>query len=82
MLEFETLEEFSVASEDNATTVTVRLRRLLNHTPSRFCPEPYFLDLTIGSICHPYYGIEQQNAREIAARFLLKHLNAITPPLH
>lgn len=82
MLEFETLEELSVASELSGATVTVKLRRLLNHKPTRFSPAPYCLDLKVGSIRHQHYGIDEQRARETAARFLLKHIKGIAPPLH
>lgn len=82
MFAFETLEEFSVASEVTDATVSVKLRRLLNHKPTRFSPAPYCLDLAVGSICHQHYGIDEQSARETAARFLLKHANGIAPPLH
>ncbi|WP_205194900.1 hypothetical protein [Burkholderia sp. Ax-1719] len=81
MLEFETLEEFSVASEVSDATVTVKLRRLLNHKPTRFSPAPYCLDLTVGSICRQHYGIDELHARETAARFLLTHIKGIAPPL-
>jgi hypothetical protein len=82
MLEFETLEEFSVDSEVSDGTVKVRLRRLLDHKPTRFSPAPYCLDLAVGSICRQHYGIDEQRARETAARFLLKHVKGIAPPLH
>jgi hypothetical protein len=72
MLEFETLEEFSVASEVSDAAVKVRLRRLLNHEPTRFSPAPFCLDLAAGSICPQHYGIDEQRAHEAAARFLLK----------
>jgi len=81
-LEFETLEELSVASEVSDATVTVKLRRLLNHTPTRFSPAPYCLDLAVGSICRQHYGIDEPRAREMAARFLLKHVKGIAPQLH
>lgn len=82
MLEFETLEEFSVASEVSDATVTVRLRRMLNHRPTRFSPAPYCLDLAVGSICRQHYGIDELRARETAGRFLMKHVKGIAPPLH
>jgi hypothetical protein len=83
MLEFETLEEFSIASEvSDDATVTVKLRRLLNHKPTRFSPTPYCLDLAVGSICHQHYGLDEQRARETAARFLMKHVKGIAPLLH
>lgn len=81
-LEFETLEECSVASEIGGTTVKVRLRRLLNHKPTRFSPGPYCLDLAVGSVVHQHYGINEPRAREAATRFLLKHVKGIAPPLH
>jgi hypothetical protein len=82
MLEFETLEEFSVASEVSDATVTVTLRRMLNHKPTRFSPAPYCLDLAVGSVVHRHYGIDEPRARETATRFLLKHVKGIAPPLH
>lgn len=82
MLEFETLEEFSVASEVSDATVSVKLRRLLNHKPNRFSPAPYCLDLSIGSVRRQHYGIDEQCAREMTARFLLEHIKGIAPPLH
>ncbi|WP_423195848.1 hypothetical protein DFLDMN_003097 [Cupriavidus sp. H19C3] len=82
MLEFETLEEFSVASEVSDATVTVKLRRMLNHKPTRFSPEPYCLDLAVGSICRQHYGIDELRAHGTAARFLMKHVKGIAPPLH
>ena len=82
MLEFETLEEFSVESEVSDATVTVKLRRLLNHKPTRLSPAPYCLDLAVGSVRRQHYGIDEQRAREAAARFLLKHVKGIAPPLH
>lgn len=82
MLEFETLEEFSIASEVSDATVTVKLRRLLNRKPTRFSPAPYCLDLAVGSICHQHYGIDEQRARETAARFLMKHVKGIAPLPH
>lgn len=82
MLEFETLEEFSVASEVSDATVVVRLRRQLNYKPSRFTSGPYCLDLTVGSVAHQHYGIDELRAREAAARFLLKYVNGIAPSLH
>ncbi|CAG9223734.1 conserved hypothetical protein [Paraburkholderia tropica] len=82
MMEFETLEEFSVASEISDATVKVRLRRQLNHKPTRFSPAPYCLDLAVGSVVYQHYGIDEQRAREAAMRFLLKHVNGVAPPLH
>ena len=82
MPEFETLEEFSVASEVSDATVTVKLRRILNHKPTRFSPAPYCLDLTVGSICRQHYGIDELRAREAAARFLLTHIKGVAPSLH
>ncbi|MCA8137297.1 hypothetical protein [Burkholderia cepacia] len=82
MLEFETLEEFSVTSEISDATVKVRLRRLLNHKPTRLGPAPYCLDLAAGSVVHQHYGIDERSARETATRFLLKHVKGIAPPLH
>ncbi len=81
-LVFETLEEFSVASEVSDATVTVKLRRMLNHKPTRFSPAPYCLDLTVGSICRQHYGIDELRAREAAARFLLTHIKGVAPSLH
>lgn len=80
--EFETMEEFSVPSEVCNTTVKVRLRRQLSHKPTRFSPGPYFLDLSVGSIHYPYYGVDEKSAREAAVRFLLEHVNGIAPTLH
>lgn len=82
MSEFEILEEFSIASEVSDATVSVRLRRLLNHKPTRFSPAPYCLDLTVGSVIHQHFGIDEQRAREAATRFLLKHVKGIAPTLH
>ncbi len=82
MLEFETLEEFSVASEVSDATVTVKLRRMLNHKPTQFSPAPYCLDLAVGSVVQQHYGIDELRARETAARFLLTHVKGIAPPLH
>ncbi|BCF95694.1 hypothetical protein PPGU19_002630 [Paraburkholderia sp. PGU19] len=81
-LEFETVEEFSVASEVSDATVTVKLRRMLNHKPSRFSPAPYCLDLAVGSICRHHYGIDELRARDTATRFLLMHVKGIAPLLH
>lgn len=82
MFEFETLEEFSIASEVSDATVTVKLRRQLNHKPTRFSSGPCRLDLTVGSICRQHYGIDETRARETATRFLLEHVKGICPPLH
>lgn len=82
MLELETLEEFSVASEVSDVTVTVKLRRMLNHKPTRFSPAPYCLDLAVGSVVQQHYGIDESRAHEAATRFLLKHVKGIAPPLH
>jgi hypothetical protein len=82
MLEFETLEEFSVASEVSDATVTVKLRRQLNHKPTPYSPEPYRLDLTVGGIRRQCYGIAEKCAHETAVRFLLEHVKGIAPPLH
>ncbi|QVN12396.1 hypothetical protein [Burkholderia sp. LAS2] len=82
MSEFETLEEFSVASEISDATVTVRLRRMLNHKPTRFSPAPCCLDLAVGSVVQQHFGIDESRARETTARFLLKHVKGIAPPLH
>lgn len=82
MLEFEILEEFSVASEVSEATVKVRLRRMLKHKPTRFSPAPYCLDLAVGSVLSQHYGIDEQRARETATRFLLEHVKGIAPPLH
>jgi hypothetical protein len=82
MMEFETVEEFSVASKVSGTTVTVKLRRMLNHRPTRFSPAPYCLDLGVGSVVQQHYGIDEPRAREVATRFLLKHAEGIAPPLH
>lgn len=82
MLKFETLEEFSVNSEISDATIKVRLRRLLNHKPMQFSPSPYCLDLAAGSVVHQHYGIDEPRARETAARFLLRHVKGIAPPLH
>ncbi|MBM5643584.1 hypothetical protein [Burkholderia pseudomallei] len=82
MSEFETLEEFSVASDVSDATVTVRLRRQLNHKPTRFSSGPCRLDLTVGSVRRQYYGIDELRARETVARFLLEHVKGIVPPLH
>lgn len=70
--EFEILEEFSIASEVSDAKVTIKLRHQLNHNPTRYSPEPYCLDLTVGSIRRHHYGIDEQRAREAAARFLLE----------
>ncbi|WP_250459580.1 hypothetical protein [Caballeronia sp. INML5] len=82
MLKFETLEEFSVASEITDTTVKVKLRRQLDHIPTRFSPAPYCLDLTVGSICRHHYGLDEKDAIEAAVRFLLDHVKGTAPPLH
>lgn len=82
MLKFETLEEFSVASEITDTAVKVKLRRQLDHIPTQFSPAPYCLDLTVGSICRHHYGLDEKGALATAARFLLNHIKAIAPPLH
>lgn len=82
MLEFETVEEFSVASEVSDATVTVKLRRMLNHKPTRFISAPYCLNLTVAGVARQYYGIDELRARETAARFLLEHVKGIAPPLH
>lgn len=79
---FETIEEFAVDSEIADTTVKVRLRRQINHKPTRFSHGPYWLDLQVGSVHVPYYGVDERFAREAAARFLLQHTNGIAPPLH
>ncbi|CBJ36682.1 protein of unknown function [Ralstonia solanacearum CMR15] len=82
MLEFETLDEFSIASEVTDATVTVKLRRMLNHKSTQVSSAPYCLDLVVGSICRQHWGIDWQRAREMAARFLLEHVKGIAPPLH
>ncbi|VWD50098.1 hypothetical protein BLA17378_08655 [Burkholderia aenigmatica] len=82
MMEFETVEEFSVGSKVSGTTVTVKLRRMLNHKPTRFSAAPYCLDLRVGSVVQQHYGIDELRARETAARFLLTHVKGIAPPLH
>lgn len=82
MSEFETLEEFSAGSEGSDGTVTVKLRRMLNHRPTRFSPAPYFLDLAVGSVVQQHYGIDKLGAYEATIRFLLKHREGIAPPLH
>ncbi len=82
MLEFETLEEFSVASEISDAIVKVRLRLELNHKPMPFSLAPYCLDLAVGSVLLQYYGIDESRAREAATRFLLKHVKGMAPSLH
>ncbi|CAM2163169.1 conserved hypothetical protein [Burkholderia latens] len=70
-LEFETLEEFSVASEVSDATVTVKLRRMLNHKPTGFSAAPYGLGLAVGSVCHRHYGMVEKSAREKKVCMLL-----------
>jgi len=82
MFEYETLEEFSVVSKVSDTVVKVRLRRQLNHQPTRFNAAPYCLDLQVGSICYQQDGIDEIHAREATVRFLLEHVNGIAPPKH
>lgn len=82
MPEFETLEEFAITSKVSGAIVKVRLRRQLNHKPTRFSPAPYFLDLQVGTVHFPYYGVDEQSAHEAATRFLLEHVNGIAPRLH
>jgi len=81
-LEFETLEEFSVKSEVSDATVTVRLRRQLNHEPTRYSSGPYRIDLTVGSVHRQHYGIDELRARVTAVRFVLAHVKGVAPPLH
>lgn len=82
MLKFETLEEFAVASEVSDVTVTVKLRRMLDHKQTPFSPAPYCLDMAVGSVVQQHYGIDKLRARETAVRFLLTHVKGIAPPLH
>ncbi|WP_176158885.1 hypothetical protein [Burkholderia multivorans] len=80
--EFETIEEFTVNSEVANTTIKVRLRRQMNHKPTRLSRDSYWLDLYVGSVHVPCYGVEERTAREAAARFLLEHVNGIAPIRH
>ena len=80
--EFETIEEFAVDSEVADTTVEVRLRRQLNHKPTRFSAGPYWLDLQVGSVHVSHYGVDEHFAREAAARFLLQHVDGVAPYLN
>lgn len=79
---FETLEDISVPSEIDDTTVAVRLRRQLNYQPSRFTSGPYWVDLRVGSVHKPYYCVDRQFAKEAATRFLLEHVKGIAPSRH
>jgi len=81
-MEFETLEEFAIDSNIRDTTVTVRLRRQLNHKPTRFSPAPYCVDLMVGSVSYQYYGLDESKAREATVRFLLEHVDGVAPLLH
>lgn len=80
--QFETIEEFSVHSEIADTTVRIRLRRKVHYKPTRFSRGPFWLDLHAGSVHVPYYGVDEQVAKEAAARFLLKHISGIAPSVH
>ncbi|MBD2956241.1 hypothetical protein [Burkholderia pseudomallei] len=80
--EFETIEEFAVDSEIADTTVRVRLRRQINHKPTRLSRGPFWLDLHVGSVHVPHYGVDEQFAREAAARFLLQYVDEIAPRVH
>lgn len=82
LLEFETVEEFSVDSEVADTTVKVRLRRQINHKPTRYSRGPYWLDLRVGSEHVPHYCVDERFAREAASRFLLEHVKGIAPTRH
>ncbi len=80
--QFETIEEFTATSEISDTTVKVRLRRQVNHEPTRFIRGPYWLDLHAGRVHVPHYGVDENFAREAAARFLLQYVQGIAPRLH
>lgn len=82
MPKFEMLEDISVTSEISDATITARLRRQLDYKPSRFTSGPYWLDLRVGSVHVSHYGVAHDFAHEAAARFLLKHVNGISPRLH
>ncbi len=81
MLKFESLEEFSVASEARDATVAVKLHRQLNHKPTRYGPEPYRLDVAGGRIHLLHYGIAEKHAKETATRFSREHAKGIAPAL-
>ncbi|VVE42764.1 hypothetical protein PMO31116_04202 [Pandoraea morbifera] len=80
--EFQTVEEFSVDSEIADATVKVRLRRQINHKPTRYSRGPYWLDLRVGGVHVPHYGVGERFAREAALRFLLEHVKGIAPTRH
>lgn len=77
--EFETIEELSVDSEVSDATVKVRLRRQTNHKPIKYSRGPYWLDLQVGGVHVPHYGVDERFAREAACRFLLEHVKGIAP---
>ena len=81
---FEVVEDFEVESDiyTDGTKVRVRLRRQLNHRPSRFARGPYWLDLHVGSYHEPHWNVDEATAQEAACRFLLKHVNGIAPTLN
>lgn len=79
---FETIEEYSVASEVSDATVSIRLRRQLNYQLSRFTSGPYWLDLRVGGVHRSYYCVDQRAAKETATRFLLEHVKGIAPSVH
>ena len=79
---FETIEEYSIASKVSDATVSIRLRRQLNYHPSRFTSGPYWLDLLVGSVHRPYYCVDHHFAQEAATRFLLEHVKGIMPVKH
>lgn len=80
--EFETVEEYSVESEVSEATVKVRLRRQTNHKLTRYSRGSYWLDLQVGSVHVPHYGVEERFAREAVSRFLLEHIKGIAPTRH
>lgn len=81
---FETVEHFEDVSavHPGGTKVKVTLRLQLNYKPSRSTSGPYWLDLRVGGVHIPYYGISEEKAIEAACRFLLEHLDGLTPPHH
>ncbi|BCL91904.1 hypothetical protein ACNRBV_17580 [Ralstonia pseudosolanacearum] len=81
---FEIIEDLEQESEvyDAGTLVRVTLRRLLDYKPSRVTSGPYCLDLRVGSLHFPRYGLSEGAAREAACCFLLEHVKGIAPTRH
>jgi hypothetical protein len=81
---FEVVEDIEETSDIRTSEVKVRvtIRRDLEYKPSQFTAGPYCLDVRVGQQHLSHYGLSEMSAREVACRYLLRHVKGLAPLLH